>query len=64
MKGEVPEVLSTNDKLQSTGRVVVLVGDRDAKAHVFAMENVRFVSTNDKVLITKYRKGGCFGRRA
>ena len=36
------------------------VGERGAKARVFAIENVRFVSTNYEVQITKYRKGECF----
>ncbi len=43
------ELISTKYKVQSTGRVVVLVGEFGAKADVFALENVRLVSTNYKV---------------
>ena len=46
------EVRINKYEVQSTGRVVVLVGERGAKARVFAIENVRFVGTKYKVQST------------
>jgi len=58
VKYEVPEVLSTNDKLQSTGRVSVLSKIMVRKQVLNDQFRTRFnrvASTKYKVQITKYK---------